>query len=52
MSSRMGRVPPFFGRALIRVGKEGTEIRPIIDMTKVMITVSLSAVGVWRALSR
>ena len=38
--------------AVIRVGPEGIEVRPIIDLTKVGITVLLAAVGVWKAIRR
>lgn len=36
--------------AIIRIGPDRTEIRPVIDLTKLAVTVVLSAVGVWRAL--
>jgi uncharacterized spore protein YtfJ len=36
--------------AVISVGPDGIEVRPIIDLTKIGITVLLSALGVWRVL--
>jgi uncharacterized spore protein YtfJ len=38
--------------AVIRVGPEGIEVRPIVDLTKVGITVLLAALGVWKAIRR
>lgn len=38
--------------AVIRVGPSGVEVRPVIDLTKVGITVFLATLGVWRALRR
>lgn len=38
--------------AVIRIGKDGIEVRPVIDYTKVGVTVLLSALGVWRAFRR
>ena len=36
--------------AVIRVTPEGTEVTPVADVTKIVVTVILSALGVWRAL--
>jgi uncharacterized spore protein YtfJ len=36
--------------AVISVGPDGIEVRPVIDFTKVGVTVLLSALGVWRVL--
>ncbi len=38
--------------AVIRIGKDAIEVRPVIDYTKVGVTVLLSALGVWRAFRR
>lgn len=38
--------------AVIRVGATGIEVSPVIDFTKIGITVLLSAIGVWGALRR
>ena len=38
--------------AVIRVGPSGIDVRPVIDVTKVGITLFLAALGVWRALRR
>ncbi|HEU4750397.1 MAG TPA: spore germination protein GerW family protein [Acidimicrobiia bacterium] len=38
--------------AVIRVGKDGIEVKPILDYTKLGATILLSALGVWRALRR
>ncbi len=38
--------------AIIRISNDRTEIRPIIDMTKLALTVVMSVLGVWRALRR
>ncbi len=38
--------------AIIRISSDRTEIRPIIDMTKLALTVVVSVLGVWRALRR
>jgi len=35
--------------AVIRVGPRGIEVRPVLDLTKIGVTVLLAAVGVWRA---
>ena len=36
--------------AVIRVTPTGTEVTPLFDVTKITVTVLLSAVGVWKAL--
>jgi uncharacterized spore protein YtfJ len=36
--------------AVIRVGAGGIEVEPVIDLTKLAVTVLLSGLGVWRAL--
>ena len=38
--------------AIIRISNDRTEIRPIIDMTKLALTVVMSVLGVWRELRR
>lgn len=38
--------------AVIRVGPNGIEVKPVIDMTKFGITVLLAALGVWKAFRR
>lgn len=38
--------------AVIRVGPGGVEVHPIIDFTKIGVTILLSAVGVWSAIRR
>lgn len=38
--------------AVIRVGPEGVEVTPVIDFTKIGVTLLLASIGVWRALSR
>ena len=38
--------------AVIRIGPGGIDVRPIIDLTKVGITLFLAALGVWKALRR
>lgn len=38
--------------AVIRVGPGGIEVRPVVDFTKIGVTILLSAVGVWGALRR
>ena len=38
--------------AVVRVGPDGIEVKPIIDVTKIGVTVLLSALGVWRILRR
>ena len=36
--------------AVITVGPDGVDVRPVIDFTKIGVTLLLSAVGVWRML--
>jgi uncharacterized spore protein YtfJ len=38
--------------AVIRVGKDGIEVRPVIDYTRLGTTILLSALGIWRAFRR
>ena len=38
--------------AVIRIGPGGVEVKPVIDFTKVGITIFLSSLGIWRALRR
>jgi uncharacterized spore protein YtfJ len=38
--------------AIIRIGPGGLEVRPVIDFTRIGVTVLLSALGVWRILRR
>jgi uncharacterized spore protein YtfJ len=38
--------------AVIRVGPQGVEVKPVIDFTKIGVTLLLSFIGVWRALRR
>ena len=38
--------------AVISVGPAGIDVRPVIDFTKIGVTVVLSALGVWRVLRR
>jgi uncharacterized spore protein YtfJ len=38
--------------AVIKVGKDGITVRPVIDYTRLGTTILLSALGVWRALRR
>ena len=38
--------------AVIRVGPNGIDVRPVIDLTKIGLTLFLAALGVWRALRR
>lgn len=38
--------------AVIRVGPTSIEVRPVIDVTKVGITLFLAALGVWRSLRK
>jgi uncharacterized spore protein YtfJ len=38
--------------AVIRVGRNGIEVRPVLDLTKIGVTALLSAVGVWNVLRR
>ncbi|HEU4319125.1 MAG TPA: spore germination protein GerW family protein [Acidimicrobiia bacterium] len=36
--------------AVIRVGASGIQVEPVVDFTKIAVTVLLAAVGVWRAM--
>lgn len=36
--------------AVIRVGPGGIEVRPVLDLTKLAVTVLLAFIGVWKAL--
>ena len=38
--------------AVIRVTPNGVEVTPVIDFTKIGVTLILASIGVWRALSR
>jgi uncharacterized spore protein YtfJ len=38
--------------AVIRVGSDGVQVTPVIDFTKIGVTLLLASIGVWRALSR
>lgn len=38
--------------AVITITSDGVDVQPVIDFTKIGITLLLSLVGVWRALSR
>jgi uncharacterized spore protein YtfJ len=38
--------------AVIRVSRDGVEVTPVIDFTKVGVTLLLGVIGVWRALRR
>jgi uncharacterized spore protein YtfJ len=38
--------------AVIRVGPGGIDVQPVIDFTKIGVTILLSGLGVWRALRR
>ncbi len=38
--------------AVIQVGPEGIDVRPVIDFTKIGVTILLSGIGVWGALRR
>lgn len=38
--------------AVIRVNSGGVQVTPVIDFTKIGVTLLLSAIGVWRALRR
>lgn len=38
--------------AVIRIGPGGVEVKPVIDFTKIGITIFLSFLGVWRAVRR
>lgn len=36
--------------AVIRIGPDGIDVEPVLDWTKLAVTVVLSALGVWRVL--
>ncbi len=36
--------------AVIKVGANGIQVEPVVDVTKIAVTFLLSALGVWRAL--
>jgi uncharacterized spore protein YtfJ len=38
--------------AVIHITEDGVQVKPVIDLTKIGITVLLAVVGVWRALRR
>ena len=38
--------------AVVRIGPHGVEVRPVIDFTKIGITLLLGVIGVWRALQK
>ena len=38
--------------AVIRVGRDGVVVTPVIDFTKIGITLLIGGIGVWRALHR
>ena len=38
--------------AVIRVGPSGVEVKPVIDFTRVGITLLLGVLGVWRAVGK
>jgi uncharacterized spore protein YtfJ len=38
--------------AVIRIGPTGAEVTPVIDFTKIGVTLLLASIGVWRALTR
>lgn len=38
--------------AVITVGPDGIDVRPVIDFTKIGVTMLLAGVGVWRILRR
>lgn len=38
--------------AVIRIGPTGVEVKPVIDFTKIGVTLLLSLVGLWRVLRR
>lgn len=38
--------------AVIRIGPDGVRVEPILDFTKILVTVLLAALGVWRVLKR
>lgn len=36
--------------AVIKVGADGIEVEPVVDLTKIAVTFLLAAIGVWRAM--
>lgn len=36
--------------AVVRIGPHGVEVKPVLDFTKIGITLIVTALGVWRAL--
>lgn len=38
--------------AVIRIGSDGVEVKPVIDFTKIGVTLLLGFIGVWRVLRR
>jgi uncharacterized spore protein YtfJ len=38
--------------AVIRISPDRVQVQPVIDLTKIALTVLLAAIGVWRALRR
>lgn len=38
--------------AVIRVGPNGIEVQPVVDFTKIAITLLITGLGVWKALRR
>lgn len=38
--------------AVIRVGPGGVEVTPVLDLTKIGLTLLIGVIGVWRALRR
>ena len=38
--------------AVIRIGADGVEVQPVLDFTRILVTVLLAAIGVWRVLRR
>ena len=38
--------------AVIRIGSDGVEVTPVVDLTKIAVTALIAAIGVWRALRR
>ena len=38
--------------AVIRIGADGVEVTPVIDLTKIAVTALFAAAGLWRVLRR
>ena len=38
--------------AVIRIGPDGVQVEPVVDLTKIAVTGLLAAIGLWRALRR